>query len=68
MLNNPPTDVEERGKPDQVHEADAIRAQLLTVTIETNRSSTKIKQHVRQVKEKIFLPTTKFMVGLTSTG
>lgn len=68
LLNSTPTDLEERGKPDQVHEANAIRAQLLTVTIKTNISSAKIKQHVRKVKEKIFLPTTKLMVGLTSTG
>lgn len=52
LLNNPPTDLEERGKPDQLRQADAIRAQLLTVTIKTNLSATEIKQHVRQVKEK----------------
>lgn len=50
LLNNPLTDLEERGKPGQVCKADTTGAQLLTVSYNKNKlgiSSERIKQQVR---------------------
>lgn len=69
LLNNPLTDLEESGKPGQVHKADMTRALLLAVSYnKKGTGSEKMKQQVRQVKEKISLSPTKLTVGLIATG